>query len=495
MYKLGMNRNDIFFTSLEDLVDENSYARVVDAFVDSLDLESMGFKYASCKSSGNRPYNPADLLKLYLLGYRYKIRSSRRLEHQTIVNIEFIWILNNLKPNFRTISDFRKDNHSLLKDVFIKFNLDCQEMGFKSSIMSQDGCKVKAVNSKDNNFTASKLDDRKQHATETAEQYLSMLETNDNNDNFKDLSIIDKVDNILENIDSINFNDDSIDKNIFISKLTECQNKLKKYEKIENQMITNKTNQVSLTDPQSRLMKDNDRFTVGYNNQVLVDSNHFVKNFELTDNPADLGSMTSICSDTKETYDIDILTNITDKGYNKREDMISSLENGIIPEVTPHRGQNEFVLETDYEENIITEEELNSTDSKDITKCLKAGSIPNAYQDIITNIEVKEVTKYETTDNTVEQNQTEDELRDMAINNGWFTRHLNSNKVFCPMGEILRQKSSNDNRTRYCNKLACKNCKNPCCKNKQKTVDFKNNQTIYIPKDSKINNNKSHTVK
>ena len=482
MYKLGMNRNEMFFTSLDEHVAEDSIARVVDAFVDSLDLEELGFKYATTKSTGNRPYDPADMLKLYLMGQQVKIRSSRKLEYQTKYNVEFIWLLKGLNPNFRTISDFRKDNHKILKKVFVEFNIDLQNLGYKSTLLSQDGCKVKAVNSKDNNFTPNKLDDRKKRAIEAAEEYLNLLDTSDIEEEFKELSISEKVDYILNDIDNIEFDDDGITKEELFSKLQRCQIKLNKYKTIENKMLMEGASQISLTDPDSRLMKDNDRFTVGYNDQVLVDSDHFVKGFKLTDNPADLGSITDISTEVKETYELDVPTNVTDKGYNKREDMMAAYENGIIPEVTPTRGNDGFILETVYEENEITEEMINSTKPEDLKKCLRSGVIPTAYKDTMTDIEVKEVTTYEVIDeDTASTGLSNDQLRDLAINKGWFTRNIKDNLVFCPMGETLRQKSTNTGRARYCNKLACQLCKKPCCKNREKTIDFAPNQTISVP--------------
>lgn len=183
VYKTGLDRNQLILipTYLEELISKNNPVRVIDAFVDSLDLSN--FKYGKPSSKGNKPYNPADLLKLYLFGYKQGIYSSRKLMYQARTNIEFIWLLKDVKPDYRTIADFRKDNADLLKSVFVSFNLSCKELGILSNVVSQDGTKLKAVNSKDKNFTYSKIDDRKKRVLEQINNYLELLRLNDEIEN------------------------------------------------------------------------------------------------------------------------------------------------------------------------------------------------------------------------------------------------------------------------------------------------------------------------
>lgn len=466
-FKSGIIRDQSFIVSLDSLVPSDSDARVIDAFVDSLDLPSLGFKFYS-SSKGNRSYSPYDLLKLYLFGYRRHVRSSRNLMYQTKNNIEFIWLLNALSPDFRTISDFRKDNIDSLKSVMIQFNLDCMALdsNLLSNTSSQDGTKVKAVNSKENNLTLSKIDDRKKSVTEHIEEYLQLIDSSDNDD----------------------------EKLLMLEKVETWKNKLASLEKLEHQIYNNNASQISLTDPDSKLMKDNGKFSVSHNNQVLVDTkSHIVQNFELYDSPADLGSMHSISKDTKDIYGFDTFTNITDKGYIDRVDMMNCLLDGIIPEVTPKEGDS-FLLETSYIENEITEDMKNSSDPKDIKTCLQAGVIPSVYNDSISSIEVKESFYFDTDeDSPSSSSSSDDELRDFAISNHCFTRNLHNNKVFCPMGEILRKKSKNANKIRFCNKLACKNCKNPCCSSEFKEVSFGEKQTISYPKNSTSQKKKTRT--
>lgn len=466
-FKSGLNRDQSFIVSLDSLVSSDSDARVIDAFVNSLDLPSLGFKFYS-SSKGNRSYSPYDLLKLYLLGYRRHVRSSRNLMYQAKNNIEFIWLLNGLSPDFRTISDFRKDNIDSLKSVMIQFNLDCMllDSNLLSNISSQDGTKVKAVNSKENNLTLSKIDDRKKSITEHINEYLQLIDSSDKHD----------------------------EKLLLQEKVETWKNKLASLEKMEHHIYKNNASQISLTDPDSKLMKDNGKFSVSYNNQVMVDTkSHMVQNFELYDSPADLGSMHSISKDTKDIYGFDTFTNITDKGYIDREDMMNCLLDGIIPEVTPKEGDS-FLLETSYVENVITEDMKNSTDPKDIKTCLQAGVIPSVYNDSISSIEVKDSFYFDTDEDTLDSSSSSDEeLRDFAIANHCFTRNRKNNKVFCPMGEILRKKSKNANILRFCNKLACKNCKNPCCSSEFKEVSFGEKQTISYPKNSTSSQKKTRS--
>ena len=497
-FKSGIDRFQLSLipTYLDDLIDNDSEVRVIDAFVDSLDLINLGFKNASPSIKGQKVYNPSDLLKLYLFGYRYGIRSSRKLMYQAKNNIECIWLLCSLKPDFRTISDFRKDNKDVLKDVFIDFNLQCKELGLISTSLSQDGTKIKAVNSKDNNFTASKLDDRKKHALEHVNEYLDFMDLSDELENkINTLSETDKVKFMIDNLNSLISSDD-FDYDKCKDELNKINDKLKFLESIENKMLHDGTTQVSLTDPESRLMPDNGKFSVSFNNQVLADTKtHLITNFKLTNNPADLGSIHNISKETKDIYNLDTISNTTDKGYIDSNDMVDCLKDGIIPDVTPLKGKDSFTLETDYVEHNITDEMINSSEVSDIKACLENGIIPSIYKNQITSIEVKDVNVYENIDEFDDLDLSDTELRDLAIKDKCFVRNKSSNKVYCPMGEILRQKSKNSKGIRYCNKLACKNCKNPCCNSNYKTVDFSSNQTISYTRNSDKTSKKSKKKK
>lgn len=451
-YRQGNSRDQMFFASFDSLLPKNSIARVVDAFVDSVDIS--GFKYSSPSSFGNKPIDPRTLLKIYILGYKSNIRSSRRLEYALTNNLDFIWISDALKIKHSTIADFRKNNYKLFKSILIAFNLDCKNLNLISSLDSIDGTKIKAVNSKDNNFTLNKIDDRIRLAIESVNEYERLFDSYETFD--------EQREQIAEKITNIN-------------------NKIEKFEALLKHMEQNNLSQISLTDPDSKLMRNNGKFEVCYNNQVSVDMNsHLVTDFILSSNPADTGSLANLNNEIKEIYGIDILTTTSDKGYNDAYDMMECLENGIIPEVTPTKGNNGFTLETDYEENIISDDDRKSINKNDIKKCLKAGVIPDIYKDNIASISVEEKSFYEDSNEVVEDEQTDDDRRNFAMSENCFVRNKSTEKVFCPQGQILRKKSTNKGRIRFCNALACQNCKNPCHNSKTgyKTIDFNPNQTI-----------------
>ena len=447
MYKSGFDRNQLSFfpTSFDDWIDSDSIVRVIDAFVDSLDLVPFHFKFSQPSSKGNKPYNPKDLLKLFLFGYIKKVRSSRSLMYFSRTNIECIWLIHGITPDFRTISDFRKDNSDNLKSIFYEFNLSLKDLNCLSSVHSQDGVKIKAVNSKDKNFTLNKLDDRIKNIQNHIQDYLSMVDLNDSiEDAYEFMNDLDKAKKIMNEVDDALLHNSSIDKDKYISDLKSYIDKLENYQAIQQSLEKSGSSQISFTDKDSRLMRNNGKFDVCFNNQVLVDENHFVSDFQVTNEPADLGTITSVASNAKKVYSFDTITDITDKGYNKHEDMMDALENGVIPEVTPsNKNQTEYLLETVYEDNEITEDIKNSVHPEDIKKCLRAGVIPSIYKDKITSIEVKDKTIFEFEEDNINDDATEEELREQAINNHCFVRHKQSDKVFCPMGETLRKKSVN----------------------------------------------------
>ena len=155
----GGDRYQVMFTALDDMVAPDSEARVIDAFVGSLDLDAMGFDRAEAPDRGRPAYEPADLLKLYVYGYRNGIRSSRKLARACEVNVEVMWLIGSLAPDFRTVANFRRDNAAALKGVFGEFVARVMA-GMEPGFRSVDGTKVRASNAKDRNFTPSKLDDR-----------------------------------------------------------------------------------------------------------------------------------------------------------------------------------------------------------------------------------------------------------------------------------------------------------------------------------------------
>ena len=170
----------MFPEAMDDYIEEDNPVQFIEAFVNKLDLKGMGFKYAEVKETGRPPYNPADMLKLYVYGYLNRIRSSRSLEKETKRNIELIWLMKKLSPDFKTITDFRKDNCKQIKEVCKEFTLFCRGLDlFGKEFVSVDGSKFKAVNSKKRNFNEKKLNKKIKEIDKKTKKYLSELDEND----------------------------------------------------------------------------------------------------------------------------------------------------------------------------------------------------------------------------------------------------------------------------------------------------------------------------
>jgi transposase len=156
----GSDRSQLLLLpeSIDDYVAADNPVRFIDAFVDGLDLAVAGFSRVEPKATGRPGYAPADLLKLYIYGYLNRVRSSRRLEAECYRNIEIIWLLRSLKPDFKTIADFRSDNRAAFKKVFREFVILCRRLDlFGRELLAVDGTRIKAVNNKDRNFTTGSL--------------------------------------------------------------------------------------------------------------------------------------------------------------------------------------------------------------------------------------------------------------------------------------------------------------------------------------------------
>lgn len=461
-YIKGVERNQqvLFPTMLDELIEDNNEVRVIDYFVDKIDINEMEIKRSRPNEKGTNHFDPRDMLKIYIYGYRNGIRSSRKLAKLCKINIELKWLVKGIEPDFRTINEFRSENSKCLKQVFKKLVIICSEGGLIGNITSQDGVKIKAVNSKERNFTLNKIDDRLKRIEEQLDKY------------FKEMDELDKKENQEK-------------KEIKIPSKSEIEEKINTYKKEQEKMKrylkeieTKGKTQISLTDTESKLMKNNGKYDVAYNNQVLVSENsHIVINYDADNNPADCGTMNKVSREAKETLKKEKLINVTDKGYYDRLDMAKCLEEGIIPEVTLPKGKTSYEIEYKYKEAKITEKEKNSKKPEEIKKCLEAGIVPKIYEEYLEKKEIKEVT-ITVEEEAIEKNEiSEENMRDYAMKNKCFMK-TKSEKVYCPMGEILRKKSKNGKNIKYCNKLACKNCKNQCTESKYKEVVMGEKQII-----------------
>ena len=179
-YIQGSDRNQLFMLNLEEAIDKDAFVRVVDAFVDVIDLKSFGFSNAQCKEEGRPAYHPAVLMKLYIYGYRHGIRSSRKLQREAQTNMEAIWLLKGLRPKYKTIADFRKNNAKPFRAVFRKFVLLLKEWELiEGNTVAIDSFKIRASNSLKNNFNEKKLKRQIQYIDEQINQYQHMLDACD----------------------------------------------------------------------------------------------------------------------------------------------------------------------------------------------------------------------------------------------------------------------------------------------------------------------------
>ena len=458
-YKKGKDRRErvLFPDCIDEYVEADAPVRLFDAFVDSLDIKGLGFVRSTPKDTGTPGYDPRDLLKLYIYGYFYQVRSSRKLARECRCNVEVMWLLCKLTPDFRTISDYRKDNKEAIEKVFKEFNRFCDRLRlFSKSYISIDGSKFKAVNAKDNNFTLSKLDDRIKRLDEHSALYMETLDEYDNAEGRK------------------------LPKEELQHKLDVCLERKQRYEGYRDRLEESGESQISLTDPDAKLMKANEGFLVGYNVQTGVDAgSHLIAGYQVTNSPTDHGQITSVASEVKEDYDVPILETTADKGYESPEDHAEALAKGIVHNVIQRDGSCTEQVQYEYKEADITDAQKSSTKPEDLSACLGAGVIPDAYKDILTDVEIAEVRKYvpNVADSSV-LGMTPEQMRSKALE-GYFVRDPECNLVYCPQGEILRQKSLKRNdMIRYYNKHACNNCKFKCTKRKWMEIDFSKDRLI-----------------
>lgn len=456
-YVSTFDRTQMMMCSWDSFVEPESIARLIDAFVNSLNLINYGVKEAAAE--GRPSYDPKGMYKLYIYGNRKGIRSSRKLAESCKVNLEVKWMIGGAEPDFRTISDFRKDNIDSLKEIFHEFNrriAGSVEWGFTSI----DGSKFLANNSKDNNFTKNKLDDRIKWLNAHTDEYLRILKEMDEQEEQEETP-------------------EKLTREVIETKLKEAQERLGRYEAYQKLMEETGASQLSLTDADARLMKNKNGFAVAYNPQTAVDSEtHLIRDFEMTNQVTDHGMLNPTMEDIRKESQGEILEVVADKGYENVEDMERCLENGIIPHVIMADGKDGYEIEISYEES---ETETKSRKPEELKNSLHAGQIPEVYKEVIKEMKVEEVRrKVKKESEELEKAECiygKPEKMQERAREGYFVRDPEKNLVYCPGGEILRQKCIKKNgNIRYTNKNACKHCpnRNKCYKGKGewKEIDF-----------------------
>src|SRR6202453_1633691 len=305
--------------AVDDYVGPENPVRFIDAFVDGLDLAEAGFAGVAAKPTGRPGYAPKDLLKLYIYGYLNRVRSSRRLEAETHRNVEVIWLLRHLTPDFKTIADFRGDNSRAFRLVFRQFVLLCRELDlFGRELLAVDGTRIKAVNNKDRNFTRASLQKFIDLADAKLDDYLQRLDQSDASEIKTGGS---RVKNLAEKIAAIRTRRDR------------CKAMLAELDRTGE-------DQISLTDPDSRAMAAHTRVAVGYNVQIAVDVKHkLIVEQQVTNQVVDMGLLTQTAEPAKEVLGVETIAVVADKGYFKIEDIEACETAGIEPYVPrPQRG-------------------------------------------------------------------------------------------------------------------------------------------------------------
>ena len=312
----GESRNQMVLMpdSVDDYVDDNNSVRVIEAYINSLDLSALGFSKPQPNDTGRPMYDPKDLLKLYVYGYMNKIRSSRRLETETKRNLEVIWLLRKLSPDHKTIARFRQDNTTALKNVFRDFVKLCMKLNlYGKELVAIDGSKFKAVNSKDRNFTDKKLAERIARIDAKIEEYLRELEDSDSAEN------VIAGEKSSEEIAQI---------------ITELAGRKEHYQTIAAELKQTGETQKSLTDPDSRLMMANGKMDVCYNVQSAVDAkNKMIAEFEITNCAVDKNQLTPMSEKTCATLEVQTLAVTADVGYDSVQDIVECMGNGIQPHI------------------------------------------------------------------------------------------------------------------------------------------------------------------
>lgn len=281
---------------LDDYIAENSPVRVIDVFVDEIDLRAIGFKTIP-EDTGRPAYHPATLLKIYIYGYLNRIQSSRRLEREAQRNVELMWLTGRLAPDFKTIADFRRNSGQAIQKVCREFVLICRKLElFTDAFVAIDGSKFKAVNSRDRNFTKAKLKRRLEQIDESIARYLFQIASADRQDN----AVAQQTSERLE------------------GKINKLKDEINRLKTIEQEMLNTPDKQISLTDPDARSMATSGRGSgmVGYNVQSAVDTkHHMIVTHEVTNVGHDRGALNFMSLKAKKVLSVDTIAVVADRGY------------------------------------------------------------------------------------------------------------------------------------------------------------------------------------
>ena len=426
--------------SVEEMVEETNPARIIHAYVDSLPMETLGFERAEPAQTGRPAYDPRDLLKLYIYGYLNRIRSSRKLMTECRRNVELFYLLNMLRPDFRTIADFRKRNRKALKEVFRDFVKACAELKLLGKeTVAIDGTKIRASNSKKKSYTPEILEKKIEYLEEQErgiEEYLEKMDKADQEEKRAPVMDIKPED--------------------MPQKLEQIRERVAKYKGYQKRMKETGETQILETDPECRTIHTKEGQLPAYNIQTAVDDrHHLIVSFETTNANTDQGLLDQMAEQTKEEMGVETIEALADKGYESRQDIEKCVMHGTVPNVGYKYDKDERIFDLAYIPNEIDEQTRCSEKPEDIQKCLHAGVLPRCYEG--TSVEVQ--------------------LQRRSVMS-CFIRHEDG-RVTCPMGRELFKHNVRKHGTIYGSREACRTCPNRCTDSKNaKTVSIGHNTNI-----------------
>src|SRR6201986_4302823 len=311
----GQDRSQLILLPdcLDDYVGEDNPVRIVDAFIDELDLAVLGFSGRLPAATGRRAYHPSTLLKIYLYGYLNRVQSSRRLEREAQRNIELMWLTGQLAPDFKTIADFRRDNGAALRAVCSQFVVLCRGLGlFTRAIVAIDGSKFKAVNNRDKNYTVAKVTGRMEQVDASIARYLRALDQADREES----DIAEAKSGRLK------------------EKIAGLRRQMQALKGMEQTVQDAPDQQVSLTDPDARSMATSGKgtATVGYNVQIAVDAEyHLIVAHEVTNQGYDRRQLAPMALKAQQATGCEQITALADRGYFSGDQVLSCDGTGGVP--------------------------------------------------------------------------------------------------------------------------------------------------------------------
>ena len=358
-YIRGANRNQVilFPESVEDYITEDNPVRFIDAFVFSLDLAELGFLRAQPAETGRPAYDPGDLLRLYLYGYLNRVRSSRMLERETKVNLEVMWLLGKLSPDFKTIADFRRDNLQAIKQVGREFTLLCRKLKlFGGELVAIDGSKFKAVNNRRRNFNQARLTKAIKAIEEKVDTYLHEL---------------DQADAAAPDPDEPGPSAQELREKI--KTLTERKTK---YQALHKGLQESGAKQVSLTDPDARSMVMHHCSTeVGYNVQTVVDEKHqLIVEHEVTNDPTDHAHLAEMAVRAKETLGVAQLEVVADMGYYDGAEVKQCAQAGVTTYIPKP------ITSINQKRGLFTKQDFVYEEAKDCYRCPQGEELTYRYE-------------------------------------------------------------------------------------------------------------------